>query len=55
MKSHVRVAVIGGGVVGCSALHHLTRLGGSGIKLIEVVERPGIVGTDSRWTSYPSS
>ena len=27
MKSHVRVAVIGGGVVGVSVLYHLTRLG----------------------------
>ena len=28
MKSHTRVAVIGGGVVGCSVLYHLTKLGG---------------------------
>ena len=27
MQSHVQVAVIGGGVVGCSVLYHLTRLG----------------------------
>ena len=27
MKSHTRVVVIGGGVVGCSVLYHLTRLG----------------------------
>ncbi len=27
MKSHVQVAVIGGGVVGCSVLYHLTKFG----------------------------
>ena len=27
MQSHTRVAVIGGGVVGCSVLYHLTKLG----------------------------
>lgn len=27
MKSHARVVVIGGGVVGCSVLYHLTKLG----------------------------
>ncbi len=35
MKSHVRVAVIGGGVVGCSVLYHLTKLGWSDVALIE--------------------
>ena len=35
MKSHVRVAVIGGGVVGCSVLYHLTRLGWSDVMLVE--------------------
>ena len=35
MQSHVRVAVIGGGVVGCSVLYHLTRLGWSDVTLIE--------------------
>ncbi len=35
MKSHVRVAVIGGGVVGCSVLYHLTKLGWSDVVLIE--------------------
>ena len=35
MKSHVQVAVIGGGVVGCSVLYHLTRLGWSDVMLIE--------------------
>ena len=35
MKSHVRVAVIGGGVVGCSVLYHLTKLGWTDIVLIE--------------------
>ncbi len=35
MKSHVRVAVIGGGVVGCSVLYHLTKLGWSDVVLLE--------------------
>jgi dimethylglycine dehydrogenase len=35
MKTHVRVAVIGGGVVGCSVLYHLTKLGWRDVVLIE--------------------
>jgi dimethylglycine dehydrogenase len=35
MKSHVRVLVIGGGVVGVSTLYHLTRKGWSDVALIE--------------------
>ncbi len=35
MKSHTRVAVIGGGVVGCSVLYHLTKLGWTDVTLIE--------------------
>ena len=35
MKSHVRVVVIGGGVVGCSVLYHLTKLGWRDVLLIE--------------------
>jgi len=35
MKSHVRVAVIGGGVVGCSVLYHLTKAGWKDVVLIE--------------------
>ena len=35
MKSHVQVAVIGGGVVGCGVLYHLTRLGWRDVMLIE--------------------
>jgi len=35
MKSHVRVAVIGGGVVGASVLYHLAKLGWSDVMLIE--------------------
>jgi len=34
-KSHVQAAVIGGGVVGCSVLYHLTRLGWRDVALIE--------------------
>jgi dimethylglycine dehydrogenase len=35
MKSHVRVLVIGGGVVGCSVLYHLARSGWTDIMLVE--------------------
>jgi dimethylglycine dehydrogenase len=35
MKSHVQVAVIGGGVVGCSVLYHLTKAGWRDVALIE--------------------
>jgi dimethylglycine dehydrogenase len=35
MKAQARVAVIGGGAVGCSALYHLTRLGWTDVVLIE--------------------
>lgn len=35
VKSHVRAAVIGGGVVGCSVLYHLTKLGWSDVVLVE--------------------
>ena len=35
MKSSARVVVIGGGVVGCSVLYHLTKLGWSDVMLLE--------------------
>jgi dimethylglycine dehydrogenase len=35
MKSHVKVAVIGGGVVGCSVLYHLVKEGWHDVVLIE--------------------
>lgn len=35
MKTHAQVVVIGGGVVGCSVLYHLTKLGWSDVLLIE--------------------
>jgi dimethylglycine dehydrogenase len=35
MRSHARVVVIGGGVVGCSVLYHLTKLGWSDVVLLE--------------------
>ena len=35
MKSHTRVLIIGGGVVGCSVAYHLTRLGWSDVTLVE--------------------
>src|ERR1700691_1077956 len=38
MKSHARVAVIGGGVVGASVLYHLTKAGWKDVVLIERAE-----------------
>ncbi|MCM2398653.1 FAD-dependent oxidoreductase [Rhizobium sp. S95] len=35
MKSHARVVVIGGGVVGCSVLYHLTKFGWTDVVLLE--------------------
>jgi dimethylglycine dehydrogenase len=38
MRTHVRVAVIGGGVVGVSVLYHLTKIGWKDVLLIERAE-----------------
>ena len=38
MKSHTQVLVIGGGVVGCSVLYHLTKLGWKDAVLLERAE-----------------
>src|ERR1041385_6649978 len=38
MKSHAKVVVIGGGVVGCSVLFHLARAGWTDIVLLELDE-----------------
>ena len=35
MKNTTRVVVIGGGVVGCSVLYHLTKLGWKDVVLLE--------------------
>ncbi len=35
MKTTIKVCVIGGGVVGCSVLYHLTKLGWSDVMLVE--------------------
>ncbi len=35
MKSHAQVVVIGGGVVGCSVIYHLTKLGCKDVVLVE--------------------
>ena len=35
MQKNVKVVVIGGGVVGCSVLYHLTRFGWDDVMLIE--------------------
>lgn len=38
MKTHAQVVVIGGGVIGCSILYHLTKLGWSDVVLLERAE-----------------
>ncbi|MCP4417465.1 MAG: FAD-dependent oxidoreductase [Chloroflexi bacterium] len=38
MKTHVQVVVIGGGVIGCSILYHLTKLGWHDVVLLEKAE-----------------
>ena len=38
MRTHVKVAVIGGGVVGASVLFHLTKAGWKDVLLIERAE-----------------
>src|SRR4029079_3246741 len=35
MKSHCRVAIVGGGVVGASVLYHLTKIGWTDVVLLE--------------------
>ena len=35
MKSHAQAVVIGGGLVGCSILYHLTKLGWQDVVLLE--------------------
>jgi dimethylglycine dehydrogenase len=35
MRTHARVVVIGGGIVGCSVLYHLTRMGWTDVVLLE--------------------
>jgi dimethylglycine dehydrogenase len=35
LKSHAQVVVIGGGLVGCSILYHLTKLGWTDVVLLE--------------------
>jgi dimethylglycine dehydrogenase len=38
MRTHARVVVIGGGIVGCSVLYHLTRMGWTDAVLLERAE-----------------
>lgn len=38
MKSHARVVIIGGGVIGCSVAYHITKLGWRDVVLIERAE-----------------
>jgi glycine/D-amino acid oxidase-like deaminating enzyme len=55
MKTHTRVLVIGGGVVGCSVLYHLTKLGWSDIMLVERSElTSGSTPTWRRCRATPS-
>ena len=35
MRTHAQAVVIGGGVIGCSILYHLTKLGWSDVVLVE--------------------
>ena len=35
METHARVVVIGGGLLGCRILHHLTKLGWTDVVLLE--------------------
>ena len=35
MKTHAQAVVIGGGVIGCSILYHLTKLGWTDVVLLE--------------------
>jgi len=35
VKSHTQVVVIGGGIIGCSILYHLTRMGWRDVVLLE--------------------
>ena len=35
MRQHAQAVVIGGGVIGCSILYHLTKLGWSDVVLLE--------------------
>ena len=35
METHARVVVIGGGLIGCSILYHLTKLGWTDVVLLE--------------------
>ena len=45
MKSHAKVVVIGGGVVGCSALYHLAERGWTDSVLVEMDElTSGLLG-----------
>ena len=50
MKSHYRVVVIGGGVVGTSVLYHLAKFGWSDVCLIE---RSVLTADSSRHAADP--
>ena len=55
MKAQARVLVIGGGVVGCSVLYHLTKLGWSDIDADGRVDRrPGHAKACTRSATTPN-
>jgi glycine/D-amino acid oxidase-like deaminating enzyme len=59
MKTHARVVVIGGGIVGCSVLYHLTRLGWRDVALVERTSsppaRPGMPPATARTSRPPGT
>src|SRR3546814_10849944 len=55
MKSHVQVAVIGGGVVGCSVLYHLTKARWRDVVLLERSElTSGSTRSEEHTSELPS-
>ena len=54
MQTHAKAVVIGGGVIGCSILYHLTRLGWTDVVLLERNElTQGLLGTQQpTYTGY---
>jgi len=52
MKSHVRVAVIGGGVVGASVLYHLTKLGWRDVVLLDKGPLPNPGGSTGHASNF---
>ena len=53
MKTHARVVVIGGGVVGCSVLYHLTKAGWKDVVLVEGTARLLVKFTKAATREHP--